>query len=294
MQISGLTRLFGLIGDPVAHSFSPLIHNTAFSALNMDAVYLAFQVIPENLAKAVQGMRALDICGMNITMPHKESVLPLLDEISDEVKLFGAVNTVANEQGKLIGYNTDGHGYRRALARHSICLREKRITVLGAGGAATAIVLDAAMQGAQKLFLFNRTIQRVERLAQKASQLGCAAEVSCLADQVALKDALQQSDLLINATSLGMGVQSNACPLPNSRFLHAGLAVMDAVYLPRQTRLLRMAQDAGCYCIIDGLSMLYEQGAAAFEIWTGKKFPDPLVWNTLEEAANAREQCASF
>ncbi|MBR2256776.1 MAG: shikimate dehydrogenase [Blautia sp.] len=276
-SITGHTGFMGLLGSPVRHSFSPVMHNTAFRILGLDYVYLCFEVGEEELAHAVEGLRICGISGFNLTMPNKTRILELLDVISPEAALIGAVNTVVCKDGKLCGYNTDGFGYMKGLAQSGIHVIGKEITVLGAGGAATAIIAQAALDGVSKINVFYRPSSRfAPKMKHLADQIGsrtaCRIEQYAMEDSASLKKALQSSVLLANATSVGMAPHEDETPLQDMSLLRSGLAVTDVIYHPGQTRLLKEAASIGCPTL-NGLPMLLWQGAKAFELWTGRQMP---------------------
>ena len=266
--IDGDTRLTGLLGSPVAHSISPLMHNEAFRLLNLNYVYLCFDVPEERLADTVKGLRCMNIAGFNCTMPDKTKICELIDDLSDAARMIGAVNTVVNENGKLIGHNTDGIGYMQAVKEAGHDIIGKEMTLLGAGG--------AALDGVSKLHIFNRRGRSWERAKKLADTINagtsCVADVSDLADETAMRHALQTSTILTNATSLGMAPHEDTCPVPDASLLRPELIVSDIIYNPKQTRLLQMAAANGC-AAFNGLYMLLFQGAEAFRLWTGKEMP---------------------
>ena len=276
MNISGKTRICGLIGDPVEHTMSPVMHNAAFAELALDYVYLPFRVKPEDLAPAVSGLRALNVRGFNVTIPHKVSVIPFLVEINALAERIGAVNTVVNDNGVLRGYNTDASGFIRALLESGIELGGKSIVLLGAGGAARAIayILDERQAG---LTILNRReeLDWAEEIAGKIKkESGNEVRVyELLAGHLAA--ALEKADILVNATSLGMSPQSNTSPVP-AELIKKGLQVVDIVYNPVRTKLLQDAAGAGA-ATVAGLDMLVWQGALAFEKWIGREAPFALM-----------------
>ena len=273
--ITGKTRVYGLIGDPVGHSMSPAMHNAAFEKLGLDYVYLPFRVSPEALGAAVDGLRALNVRGFNVTIPHKVKIIPLLDGLDPSAEKTGAVNTIVNNGGELRGYNTDAGGFLRAL-RDGGAEPAGNIIVLGAGGASRAVCHILAEHGAS-LTILNRLqeLDWAEALAEHiADDLRVSIRVMELNDHN-LGTALEGADILINATSVGMSPDSEATPVPQG-LLRPGLTVFDIVYNPRQTRLLREAGAAGARTIA-GVDMLAWQGALAFEKWTGQPAPLDLM-----------------
>ena len=263
-------KLFALIGDPVEQSLSPAMHNAAFRALGLNCAYVTLRVPERFLADAIEGIRALDIAGFNVTTPHKIDIVGLLDELDESASLVGAVNTVKNDQGKLIGFNTDGEGALQSLEGKIGSVKGKEVVLLGAGGAARAIAFSLARAGA-KLTIANRTILRARTLASTIEQkLGINVGLVSL-DRAKLTEALKNADALINATSVGMYPRADQT-LVSASMMHRGLIVNDIVYKPLRTRLLRETRRVGGRTI-DGLGMLVHQGALAFEIWTGKRAP---------------------
>ena len=281
-EITGHTRFGGLLGYPVAHSISPQMHNYSFRRLGIDAVYLCFSVLPEQLGETVRTFRNLDCFGFNLTMPDKTAVLEYLDELSPAARMIGAVNTVVNDHGKLTGYNTDGFGFMESLRRAGVHAAGQEMTLLGAGGAGSAIAVQAALDGVKKLHIANRksrSFRHAEMLAQVITEnTACRADVVDLADAHALGAAIDASGILANATSVGMkkpdlpADAENQLPIPDTGCLHEGLVVADVIYNPRQTRLLKEAQARGCQTL-NGMYMLLYQGAEAFRLWTGQDMP---------------------
>jgi len=270
MAISGKTRVCGVIGSPIEHSLSPTIHNAAFNCLKLDFVFLAFPVKAADLENAIRGMRGLGIHGLNVTMPHKCAVIAYLDEMDSAVKFLGSVNTILNKAGRLSGFNTDGVGALKALRENGIELSEKKVFLLGAGGAAKAIALSLAKE-AGELAILNRTTEKAEELAEALGRMFNKKVVGGALSPDAVEANLRDSDILINATSMGMKPnlgQSLVAP----QLLRSDLTVMDIVYNPVETKLARDARTAGAK-VVSGVEMLIYQGAASFEIWTGRVPP---------------------
>jgi len=270
--ITAETKVVGLIGDPVAHSVSPAMHNAAFACLGLDYVYLPFRVQKERLAEAVGGVRGLGLRGVNVTIPHKVAVIPMLDETDAMAGRIGAVNTIINNAGHLTGYNTDAGGFLLALKQAGFEPQGKKAVVLGAGGASRAISFALAGSGAVITILNRREeLEWAKTLAEQVSKC-CGWEVLARErNDGNLEKALNGVDLLVNATCLGMHPDIDKTPVAR-RLLRPGLAVFDAVYNPLRTRLMREAEEAGAKTI-SGLDMLVGQGAMAFELWTGRKPP---------------------
>ncbi|OGO43835.1 MAG: shikimate dehydrogenase [Chloroflexi bacterium RBG_16_58_8] len=287
-EISGKTQICALIGDPVEHSMSPAMHNAAYQALGLDYVYIPFRVKARELEQAVRGLRALNVRGFNVTMPHKVTIIPLLNSLDPLAEKIGAVNTVVNDGGDLKGYNTDGEGFLRALREKGMEPDEKNIVLLGAGGASRAISYVLAQQGA-RLAILNRRLELAwaEDIARLILEdLDIEVEVMELgAGQLA--GALEDADILVNATSVGMSPESSKSPVP-AALLKPGLTVFDIVYNPIETRLLREAKAAGAR-VISGVDMLAWQGALAFEKWTGQAAPLGLMRREALKLLEAHE-----
>lgn len=277
IPITGHTRLTALLGSPVAHSISPLMHNEAFQLLDLDYTYLCFDVNEETLPAAVDGLKACGIRGFNLTMPNKNKIVELLDELSPAARLIGAVNTVVNDDGHLTGYNTDGVGYMQAVKDAGYDITGKAITIMGAGGAATAICAQAALDGVEKIHIFARETSRfwdrTQKLAENInSTLPCKAVLHENKDTAALAQAISESALLLNATSVGMAPNTEGTIIEDTSLYHPDLIVSDVIYNPRETRFLKEAREAGCRTF-NGMYMLLYQGAEAFRLWTGKEMP---------------------
>lgn len=276
-RITGHTRLFGLIGSPVGHSGSPAMYNYSFAHNGLDNAYLAFDVPLDKVEEAVAAIRTLNFGGFNITMPDKGEVCKYLDEISPAAKLIGACNTVVIEDGKFIGHNTDGIGFVRNLHEHGIEVKGKKIVLLGAGGAATAIAAQTSLDGATKLSMFNRKDEFYEKGEAIIERLhksvpSCDASITDLADTEALKAAIAEADILVNATKVGMKPLDEQSLVATDVF-RPDLVVADTVYNPKETLMIRQAAEAGCAAAIGGIGMLLWQGAAAFNLFTGEEMP---------------------
>ena len=276
-EITGKTKLLGLLGSPVSHSLSPLMHNTASRLLGLDYVYLCFDVDETGLPAAVEGLVRCGICGFNLTMPDKNAIVPMLNELTPAARLIGAVNTVVVKDSRLYGHNTDGAGFLRALRESGTNINGRNVTLMGAGGAASAIAVQAALDGAADIRIFLRPSSRfAERTKQLAASLNehtsCRITIMDMSDQDLLKNSIASSSILINATPVGMAPATEACLIPDSSWLHPDLTVADIIYHPQETRLLSMAKAAGCRTC-PGLGMLLYQGAEAFRLWTGYEMP---------------------
>jgi len=270
MKISGKTRVCAVIGDPVEHSLSPAMHNAAFQKLGLNIVYVAFKVTKNELKYAISGARSLGFLGLNVTMPHKNAVISYLDEVDSTAEAIGAVNTIRNNQGKLAGYNTDGKGAMIALQESGVDPEEKKMLLLGAGGAAKAIAFQA-VQEVEELVILNRTPEKAEQLAELLfKKFGSKVKGGALSVNV-LKKEMKTADILVNATSVGMHPDVNMSPVP-SDLLRRDLCVMDIVYNPLETKLVKDAKAVGAKVVL-GLDMLLYQGAVSFEIWTNCPAP---------------------
>lgn len=275
-SISGKTKLCGIIGDPIEHTMSPVMHNAAFRKMGLDYWYVPFRVRKEGLGKAIEGMKALNIKGLNVTIPHKVAVIPLLDELDPLAEKIGAVNTIVNDKGNLTGYNTDATGFLQALLESGIEPKGKNVVILGAGGASRAISFILAEREVH-LVILNRLLELdwAEELAGRISDIfGGEVEALELVKEN-LAGVLEKADILVNATSVGMSPNVNETPVL-SDLLKSSLTVFDVVYNPIKTRLLREAEQIGARTI-SGLDMLVWQGASAFEKWTGVKAPVKLM-----------------
>lgn len=268
-MLSGTTKLLGIIGHPVGHSLSPRMHNAAFAHGGADYVYVAMDVWPNHLPAAVGGLRALGFVGFNVTMPHKEAVLPLMDELDEAARLSGAVNTVViAEEGRLRGLNTDGSGFAEACREAGVSLFEKRVLIFGAGGAASAIAVASLQEGASRLYIVNRTEGRAEELRARLSRVACRTDILVRPfDEVG--EVAAEAEIVVNATYLGMK-EGDPLPLP-AHCLTAERVVCDAVYLAgKETALIRRAREAGAPTVAGGRMLLY-QGVQAQRVWTGRE-----------------------
>lgn len=275
LHTTGHTKMLCLLGSPVNHSISPEMHNEACALLGLDYHYLAFDVPLERLETAVAGLRALGVRGFNLTMPDKNKMVELCDELSPAAKICGAVNTVVNDNGKLIGYTTDGIGYVMSARDAGFDLTGKHVVQLGAGGAGAAILVQAAMDGAASIDVFNPNDTFLPRAAQIVVQLDkqtkCKVTLHNLENLDELRGCLSKADLLLNTTPVGMPAIPG-CLIPDASFFHSGLVVSDVIYEPKETQLLRMAREAGLHTF-NGTYMLLYQGAASFKLWTGQEMP---------------------
>ncbi len=275
-RITGHTELIGLIAYPIRHSSSPAMHNEAFAKLGLDYAYLAFEVGNEDLENTIKGFRAMKVRGSNVSMPNKTVVHKYLDKLSEASELCGAVNTIVNDNGVLTGHITDGVGYMQSLKDAGIDVIGKKITIAGAGGAATAIEIQAALDGVAEISIFNRKDEFFERGKQTVKDINektnCKAALYDLDDLAKLKEEIADSYLFANATGVGMKPLEGQTYIPDPSFLRPGLIVTDTVYAPAETALLKMAKEVGCKTM-NGFGMMLFQGAAAFKLWTGKEMP---------------------
>lgn len=281
MKIDGYTRLAAVVANPIKHSISPFIHNSAFEVTNTNGVYLAWEVDATELAETVANIRRYQMYGINLSMPYKEQVIPYLDQLSEEVCLIGAVNTVVNREGTLIGYNTDGKGFFKSLP--SFKISRKRLVLLGAGGAAKAILAQAILDGVSQISVFVRSSSMEKTrpyLGKIQNATGFRVDLLALEDVQNLQDSIIQADLLVNATSVGMDGSSQ--PIPTSIVLPEKLLVADVIYQPFETPFLKWARNQGNQSI-NGLGMLLYQAAEAFELWTGKEMPTDQIWELLKQ-----------
>ena len=281
MKIDGYTRLAAVVANPIKHSISPFIHNSAFEATNTNGVYLAWEVDATELAETVANIRRYQMYGINLSMPCKEQVIPYLDQLSEEACLIGAVNTVVNREGTLIGYNTDGKGFFKSLP--SFKISRKRLVLLGAGGAAKAILAQAILDGVSQISVFVRS-SSIEKtrpyLEEIQNATGFRVDLFALEDVQDLQDSITKADLLVNATSVGMDGSSQ--PIPTSIVLPEKLMVADVIYQPFETPFLKWARNQGNQSI-NGLGMLLYQAAEAFQLWTGKEMPTDQIWELLKQ-----------
>ncbi len=271
--ISGHTKLACLLGSPVSHSISPAMHNEAFKQLNLDCVYLAFDVDTNNLKEVTEGLRRMNVLGFNLTMPNKNLMCKLCDELSPAAKIGGAVNTVLNDNGRFIGHTTDGIGFMEACKDADFDIIGKKMTLLGAGGAASAILIQAALDGVSEISIFSihdnfwdRATHIVDTLNKETK---CKVTLYDFSDTSILNREINDSTILVNATSVGMTPNTDNCIIKDTSIFRPDLMVFDVIYNPDETKLLKLAKKAGCRTA-NGLYMLLYQGAASFKIWTGK------------------------
>lgn len=278
-RITGHTKLYALIGSPVGHSGSPAMQNYSFQRLGIDAAYLAFDIPLDKTKDALDSFRTLRVGGFNVTMPCKTAVAQLVDRLSPAAELVGACNTVVvEEDGTMTGHITDGVGFVRNLKEHGVEITGKKIVLLGTGGAATAIAVQAALDGVDQIAIFNQKDEfyangekTVEKIRNAVPNIG-EVYIEDLGNKELLKKVIAESDILINATRAGMSPLDDVLPVP-AGYLHKDLAVADVVYNPRETLLIKKAKEAGCRAAVGGIGMLLWQGAEAFRLFTGKEMP---------------------
>ncbi|WP_029521440.1 shikimate dehydrogenase [Persephonella sp. IF05-L8] len=267
--VNGETQVYGIIGYPVKHSKSPQFQTAAFQTLGINAIYLPFQVRPEDLQKAIEGIKALSIKGINVTVPHKEEVIKYLDEISEEVEYIGACNTVKNIDGYLQGFNTDAYGFIEGLKELTPDFANKKFLVIGAGGASRAVIYGLIKSGVQKIILANRTVKKAEEIVSDFKKLNrFIEEIIDIISLSHIENYLKDVDIIVNTTSIGL--KEDDPPLFDYSKIEKRHIIVDIIY--KKTKLLQAAEEKGCL-YQDGLPMLLYQGAKAFEIWTGQKAP---------------------
>lgn len=277
MEISGRTGLFALIGTPVGHSKSPVMYNYSFKKLDLDYRYLAFDITVDKIKEAILAIKTFNIKGANVTMPCKSAVTEYMDELSPAARIIGACNTIVNDNGKLVGHITDGVGYVRNLKENGVEVKGKKITIMGAGGAATAIQVQCALDGAREISIFNakddfykRAEQTVENIKKDVPE--CVVNLYDLKDTNKLYEEIESSDILTNATLIGMKPYDNETNIKDTSVLRKDLVVTDVVYNPKKTKMIEDAEANGCKAI-GGLGMLLYQGAEAFNLYTGLEMP---------------------
>lgn len=278
--IDGHTKLTGLLGSPVAHSISPLMHNEAYKQLSLNYVYLCFDVGTDNLKTAIDGLKQLNIAGFNCTYPDKIKMCELADSLSPAAEMIGAVNTVVNNNGRFIGYNTDGTGYMQSVKEAGYNIIGKEMTLLGAGGAATSIAVQAAIDGVKTLNIFARksaNFSRAEALVAKLNtKTDCNVQLYDIADTFTLKECIHKSAILTNGTNVGMTPNTEESIINNLDIFHKDLIVSDVIYNPRETKLMKLAGKMTPH-VFNGLYMLLYQGSEAFRLWTGKEMPVNII-----------------
>ncbi|WP_028789483.1 shikimate dehydrogenase [Tetragenococcus muriaticus] len=284
IQINGSTQLVGFFAYPAKHSLSPKMQSLAMQLTHTNAIYLAFEIQKEQLDAAIHSIYTFDMLGANISMPNKTEVLKYLDNYTQSCDLIGAANTIVNRDQQLLGYNTDGIGFIRSLQAAGVTYKKKTMTILGAGGAATAMICQAALEGVATIHIFSRLGPRFDKMREKVKEIqqktNCKVTLTEIYEEKLVKAAIDESNILVNATSVGM--QEDECPISDFSVLRKGLVVYDAIYQPRETFLLKQAKKRQAMGI-NGIGMLLYQGAASFELWTHKKMPVEKIRPLLEE-----------
>ena len=276
-RISGHTRLLALIGSPVGHSGSPAMYNYSFEKLGLDYAYVAFDVKEDGVKQALDAMRLFDMRGMNVTMPDKVEAAKYMDALSPAAQIIGAVNTIVNDNGKLTGYMTDGEGFVNNLLDHGVSVVGKKMVIAGGGGAATAIQVQCALDGASEIAIFNKKdafFERTEAIAEKikAAVPECKVSVYDIDETERFYQTIKESDIFVNATIVGMKPMENESLIKDMSVFHKDLIVVDIVYNPEETKLMKEAKEAGCK-VVGGKGMLIWQGASAFRLYTGEEMP---------------------
>lgn len=286
-SITGRTKLLGLLGNPVEHSVSPLLHNTINALLGIDAVYLPMKVEKNRLGEMVEGLRACNFTGFNVTIPFKEEILRYVDQMSDEVRLVGSANTINNSDGRLIACNTDAEGFVRAFEEDTgNSFTAKKVIILGAGGTARSLAAKVASKGAVKLHLINRTIEKADKIAAMIkSRYPVICKTADFKDRILLQNIIKESDIVINTTSVGLHPNTEECPLGEDILFDRKQTVYDVIYNPFKTKLLRLAERTGCKTA-NGIGMLFYQGILAYEIWMDVKIPEDTLKGLYAEFIN--------
>lgn len=271
-EINGKTKIIGVIGKNIENSLSPLIHNQIILKYSLNFCYLPFQIAEADLSQAIQGIKALNIKGINITFPYKEKVIEFLDQVEESARRIGAINTIVNNKGLLIGYNTDVIGFKKSLQEDGkFAIKEEKAVILGAGGAARAVVYALLEEGIEEIYIFNRTPEKAEKIKQDLLPFFPGSSINTFPlEKERLKDKIEEVHLIVNVTSLGMLPQIDKTPLPDEKLFHPDLLAYDLIYHPTKTLFLRQAERAGAK-IMNGLPMLVYQGIESFYLWTGLK-----------------------
>lgn len=283
MNIGGTTAVYGVIGDPIGHTLSPFMQNRAIAEMGLDAVYVPFRVGPEHLERAIQAIQALNISGLNVTVPHKSGVIRCLDRTTDAARAVGAVNTILNDDGLLIGDNTDVYGFENCLAGDGVTVFPERVCVLGAGGAARSVVYACAIRGeVREIVILNRTLSRAEELSTAFGDIAGKTVFAAPSDPQTLRKILPDAGMIVNTTTLGMYPDTDSTPVSDPDVFHSGQVVCDIIYNPQRTRFLREAALRGAHTV-GGLAMLAWQGARSLSLWTGRDAPVNVMLAALRE-----------
>jgi len=283
-EINGKTKIIGLIGENVENSLSPLFHNQIILKHSLNFCYLPFQVAEADLGEAIQGIRALNIRGVNITFPYKEKVIEFLDELEESARRIGAVNTIVNNKGNLSGYNTDVIGFKKSLQdKGKFVIKEKKAVILGAGGAARGVIYTLLEEGIEEINIFNRTLEKAEKIKQDFSPFFPWSSINIFSfEQDNIKDKIKEANFLVNATSIGMASQVGNTPLPDEKLFHPNLLVYDLIYHPAKTLFLKQAERAGAK-ILNGVPMLVYQGIESLYLWTGFRLEEKEVLEIIRQ-----------
>ena len=287
IEINNNTKIVGVIGHPIKHTLSPIMHNYAYKNLNLDYVYLPFDISSIGLQDSLKGMVALGIRGFNVTIPHKERIIEYMDELSDSAKIVGAVNTVVNDNGKLIGYNTDVNGIIKTLEEFKKNISGKTVSVLGAGGAARSVIYTLINHfKVKKINIINRTVEKAESLKDYFSSKMLFEKIKTYElIPPDVTEILAKSKLIINASSIGMSPDNDDSPTTILESFNKNQIVFDIVYNPQKTKFLALAEEQGALTI-NGLKMFVEQGAKSFELWTSEMMPTNQILQLLSEKDN--------
>lgn len=285
--LDGHTYLIGLMAYPIRHSISPTMHNNAFAKLGLNFTYLCFEIDNKKLPKAVEAIRTLDMRGSNVSMPNKKEVIKYLDKLSPASEMCDAVNTIVNDNGVLTGYTTDGIGFMKSLEDEGIDIRGKKMCLAGAGGAATPIAVQAALDGVSEIEIFNlnddKWAQAEKNVKTINEKTNCKASLHHLEDKDDFKRAISECDIYCDATGVGMKPLEDMTLVEDPSWFHEDMTVFDTVYAPRTTKLMKVAQKAGVKHVLNGIGMMIEQGVAAFKLWTGKDMPTDYIREVIFE-----------
>lgn len=271
-DLTGKTKMACVLGNPVKHSMSPIMYNTAIDYLNLDFVYLAFELAEDDIEKTVAGLRAMDVAAFNLTMPFKKTVIPFIDEISKEAEMIGSVNTVINENGKFKGYNTDGMGFVNHIKSNGVDIASKKIVIVGIGGAGRSIAIQMGLEKTGELVLMANNMNSANSVHEILLENGNKNTRPIKLSQENLENELKDADILINCTCVGMGENSENSIIEDEKILRSDLVVADIIYHPHETKLLKQAKNRNCK-VVQGVGMLYHQGAIAFKLWAKEEMP---------------------
>ncbi|HEX2926379.1 MAG TPA: shikimate dehydrogenase [Ruminiclostridium sp.] len=288
-EVNGKTELYALLGNPVEHTKSPFIHNTLFKENNINAIYIPVQANKEDLGKAVNGFRAQNFSGFNVTVPYKKDIIQYLDDISTDALLMGAINTVENQNGRFIGYNTDADGFVRDFCDgFGTTFKGKRVMLLGAGGTARAIAVKLAAEGIEHLVIANRTESNAQNIANLVNNNYGNIVSTINSEPDLLNSEMQNSQVVINTTPAGMSTYLDSTPFDFDFKFSCSQLVYDVIYVPKKTKFLKQAEKAGCK-LRNGFGMLINQGISSFEIWTGTQVSKTQADELLKKIENLEE-----